>query len=106
MVADWDFKRGHSSFMADTIGFSFLIRSIKVQWLLQATNALAVVITWIMAWKRLLTETDVFLYLGLVGVAFTLTSPIPFHYEYMPLLIVMFFASIASAIEENKIRIT
>jgi len=105
MVADWDFTRGHSSFMANTIGFSFLIRSINVQWLPQVTNALAVVITWIMAWRRLSKETDVLLYLGLVGITFTLTSPIPFHYEYIPLLIVMSFASIAAAIEENEMRI-
>ncbi len=103
-AADYLFRTAQQSLLTDTIGFSYLIRIINDQWLLQVTNALAIMITWIMAWKRLFTETDVLLYLGVTGVVFTLTSPIPFHYEYMPLLIVISFASIAAAIEENKIQ--
>jgi hypothetical protein len=103
-AADYYFTTAQQSLLKDTIGFSYLIRVMNNQWLLQATNALAMVITWTMAWKRLFTETDVLLYLSVTGIVFTLTSPIPFHYEYMPLLIVMSFASIAAAIEENKIQ--
>jgi hypothetical protein len=103
-AADYYFTTAQQNLLMDAIGFSYLIRIINDQWLLQVTNALAMVITWIMAWKRLFTETDVLLWLSVTGVIFTLTSPIPFHYEYMPLLITMSFASIAAAIEENKIQ--
>lgn len=104
-AANYYFTTGQPIFTKETMGFSFLIRSINNQWLLPVTNALAVMITWLMAWKHLLTETDVLLYLGVIGVVFTLTAPMPFHYEYMPLLIVISFGSIAAAIEENKVRI-
>jgi hypothetical protein len=102
-LGNWDFSRGAAGFSADTIGLSYMIRSAHMKWLLPAASAIAVVGPWLLAWKYLRSETEVLLYLGVSSIAVALTAPIPWHYEYFPAFILIAFASIAAAAEEDTI---
>ncbi len=102
----WDFSRGPASFAANTIGLSYMIRSTKVDWLLPAIALVAIIGPWVLAWRRLRSATDVLLYMGFSGMVVALTSPIPWHYEYFPVFILISFAAIASAAEDDAIRNT
>lgn len=92
----WDFTRGAESFSANSIGFTFLLRGTHVEWLPPTFTALAIIGPIVLAYLRLRTETDVLLYLGLAGVALTLTAPVPWYYEYFPSFILISFAAIAA----------
>lgn len=102
-LGKWDFTRGYGSFSAKTIGLTFMLRKTHLEWLLQASTLLAITGPLILAWRRLQSETDVLLYLGLAGMAVALTAPIPWHYEYFPSLLLISFAAIAAAEEEENI---
>jgi hypothetical protein len=103
-LGNWDFSKGQASYSAQTIGLSYMIRSVHVKWLLPAISALAVVGPWVIAWRYLRSTTDVLLYMGFAGVVVALTAPIPWHYEYFPAFILIAFASIAAAAEDDVIR--
>ncbi len=105
-LGQWDFTRGYGSFSAKTIGLTFMLRKTHIEWLLQAATILAIAGPLILAWRRLQTETDVLLFLGLAGTAVALTSPIPWHYEYFPSLLLISFAAIAATEEKSNILIS
>jgi hypothetical protein len=105
-LGKWDFTRGYGSFSAKTIGLTFMLRKTHLEWLLQASTILAITGPLILAWRRLQSETDVLLYLGLAGMAVALTAPIPWHYEYFPSLLLISFAAIAAAEEEDNILLS
>ncbi len=55
----------------------------------------------LLAWKRIRSETDLFLSMGFTAVAVTLTSPIAWTYEYFPALLIISFAVISAGREDD-----
>jgi hypothetical protein len=102
-LGSYDYAQGAAGFSANTIGLSYMIRSAQISWLLPIISALAVLGPWVLAWKRLRSETDVLLYMGFSAVVVALTAPIPWHYEYFPAFILIAFAALAAASEEDVV---
>lgn len=100
-LGDWDFTRGMDSYSANMIGLAFAIRSTSVKWLLPTSMLLAILLPSVSAWWRLRDETDLLLHMSLATVAITLVSPIPWHYEYFPALLLISFAVIGAARKED-----
>ena len=100
-LGDWDFTRGSASFSADTIGLAFPLRTMQGKCLLSVSMLLAIFLPITSAWRRLRDETDLILYMSLATVAVTLVSPIPWHYEYFPALLLTSFAAISAARQED-----
>jgi hypothetical protein len=93
---EWDFTRGVDSFSATTIGFAYYLRKAQMSWLLQATMITTLLASILLAWKRIHSDTDLFLCMGFIAIAMTLTSPISWTYEYFPALLLISFAAIAA----------
>jgi len=102
-VGEWDFSRGSGSYAADTIGLTYMVRSLGVEGIFPVSAALVSIMPLLLAWRHLRTETDALLFIGLTGVASTLMAPVPFHYEYFPSLIMISFGALAAASEEDTL---
>lgn len=101
-LGQWDFTRGVDSNSAKTIGFAYLLRQTQLDWLLRFTMIVAILSSILLAWKRIRSETDLFLSMGFLAVAVTLTSPIAWTYEYFPALLIVSFAVISAGREEDE----
>jgi hypothetical protein len=100
-LGEWDFTRGADSNSAKTIGFAYFLRKTQVGWLLRATMITAIAASIILAWKRIRTKTDLFLCMGFTAITVTMTSPIPWIYEYFPALILVSFAAMSAGLEDD-----
>jgi hypothetical protein len=97
-----DSLKGIDSYAADTIGLTFVLRGTSLAWLPATAMMLSVIGLLSAAGRWLRTGTDALVFMGSAGITVALFAPIPWHYEYLPPLLLLSFAAISAAEERES----